>query len=403
MQVFSYGLIAYAIFKKGELSVIYLLVYLFAGEVVTSNLSASIGYLTLTLLLSYYFIRNLPFVLKNFFTVLITLYFLLLLINVDNLVKVRPYIFGSVCLFLLIGILPEIYRKFSRDKVFHEVGNASLLVLIIFCSNSFFSTLFNYNPHLMYGISSGVLYGNLIHADFHILPLVSFVVLRRAIKNKSLGLFLIFVISFLLILLTFRRTVMVLTALGCLIVIIELVSFKNFKKLLIVLIVLSSIGLIIVQTTGFLEVFWERYELRNLDDRDLEKEGRVQELELVYKDIFVHFDYSPWIGYGLFQLSGKNYGKGIFGDRPLHTDMMVLIHSSGIIGLILYLLMVSYAFLSVWIKSNSREDIVQFIYVLIVFLVFFGSGRFTNTASSLIIYLVLFLPFSKEYSYKLIK
>lgn len=399
LEFFTLFFMAYVVIKKGEISVIYLLVYYFSTTVSYSIFPASIGYMITTLMLGFYFFKNLPFVYKNIFTVIISIYFVILLAyNIKDFTSVRPYLFGTLSLFFLIGIVPEIYSKYNKKQLLKELGFACFLVLLIFCSNSLFSTIFNFNPHLMYGISSGVLYGNLIHSDFHILPLVVYIVLKVAIQEKKLGYAVLYMISMFLILLTFRRTVMVLSIIGSLIVIIELVSFENIKKLTLVVMLFIVTGLVVIQQTGFLNTFWERYELRKLDNRDFEGELRVLELGLVYKDLFVYYDYSPWIGYGLFQYNGRNYGKGALGTRPLHTDPMVLIHTSGIIGLMLYLLMVSYAFVIAWQKTKNRSDFIQFIYIVLVFTVFFFTGRFTNTGSSLIVYLVLFLSLGTEKS-----
>src|SRR5690606_19079263 len=95
--------------------------------------------------------------------------------------------------------------------------------------------------------------------------------------------------------------------------------------------------------TSFLDLFSERYELRDLDNRELGEEKRFLEYELIYSDMFVYQDYSPWLGYGLFD-SGGNYGKGILGTRTLHADITSILHSFGFIGLTLYLLMFVTAF-----------------------------------------------------------
>ncbi|UJP64909.1 O-antigen ligase family protein [Mongoliitalea daihaiensis] len=392
LEIVGFCLVLYALITKGELSAIFLLAYLFIGSVINSVLPASINYLFLTSLISFYVFKNLPFILKNTFTIIISLYYVLLLYNVDDFVRVRPYFFGVIVLFLLIGVLPEIYAKYDRGSIEKILFAVCILVLIVFISNSLVSTIFNYNPHVMYGITSGILYGNLIHADFHILPLVMFFVLKITIRRRNIFYLTVFFISLFFILLTFRRTVMLLTIIGSFIAFFQEVSLSDLKKISFILLVSIFGGLVIVEKTGFIDVFWERYQLRNLDDRDLEGEQRVLELGLVYNDLFNSFDYSPWTGFGLFQLSGENYGKGKFGTRPLHTDPMVLVHSSGVIGLLLYLLMVAYAFLSVLFVIRNQKDLISFFYILLVFLVFFFTGRFTNTASSLIIYLILYLP-----------
>jgi hypothetical protein len=396
VEVFSFLLMLYVVLNKRQLSVVYLPVFYFSMEIIDPILPALISYFFIAFLIFYFFIFNLPFMTKNFFSVIILGYFSVLLINVTDINMIRPFFFGVLVLFLLIGILPEIYKKYNQDVVSNEVNRACFLILTLFVSNTVFSTIYNFNPHLMYGISSGVVFGNLIHADFHILPLALYILLKSAIREKNIIFYTTFFLALILTLLTFRRTVMVLSLIGSLLVIIEMVSFENIRKMTTLILVFGILGLVVVKQTGFLDIFWERYQLRNLENRDLESELRYVELGLVYEDLFIHYDYSPWFGYGLFQLSGKNYGKGILGDRPIHTDLMALIHSSGIIGLSLYIFMVGYAFLSVWVRTHGRENFIQYFYVLLVFMVFFATGRYTNIGSSLIIYIVLFLPIAKS-------
>ena len=133
LEILSIILIFYVVIKKGQLSVVYFPVFIFSGEIINSALPASVGYLITLVLLIYYFMYNLPFITKNVFSVFITLYFLILLINVNDFEKVRPSIVGASVLFLLIGILPEIYKKYRKEVVSKELSNSCLYFkLIIF-------------------------------------------------------------------------------------------------------------------------------------------------------------------------------------------------------------------------------------------------------------------------------
>ncbi|WP_234860258.1 O-antigen ligase family protein [Mariniradius sediminis] len=300
-----------------------------------------------------------------------------------------------VTLFLLIGVIPEIYKKYPRDVVFKEVSFSAILILVLFIVNALFSTLFKFNPGMMYGISGGVLFGKIIFANFNIMPLACYVVFQRAIKDKKPLYLLVFLITVFLVLLSLRRTVMLLTILGAFVSLVNLVEFKNLKKLLGLVGVISIVTLVVITSTGFLGMLKERYELRNLDDKSLEEEQRIQEIGLVYNDLFVYYDYNPWFGFRLFDAKG-NYGKGVFGDRNLHTDLTVLVHSGGFFGLFLYLSMVCTVFLSVWRRTSTKFDYMQFFFILLVFSIFFVTGRFNNVQSSIMIYLILCLPFALD-------
>src|SRR6185503_2901979 len=104
-----------------------------------------------------------------------------------------------------------------------------------------------------------------------------------------------------------------------------------------------AIGYLIYNNTDFMQEFKDRVELRKLDERELAEEKRFIEYSLLYDDMFVYHAYSPWFGYELFNSAG-NYGKGVLADRSLHGDIPNLLHSSGIIGVFLYLIMTLTAF-----------------------------------------------------------
>ena len=186
-----------------------------------------------------------------------------------------------------------------------------------------------------------------------------------------------------------------LTLLGSLILLFNLLDFQNLKKFLLIIFLFGLVSLVVIYNTGFYEIFIERLEARKLDEKELDEEQRYSEILMVYKDLFVTYDYSPWFGYGLFDSKG-NYGKGAFGDRSLHTDLTTIIHSSGLIGLILYLLMIFTIFYLVWRKTKSKNDYYQFFFIAISFATYFMTGRYTNTSSLILLFLILALPICKN-------
>src|SRR5690606_4505928 len=127
------------------------------------------------------------------------------------------------------------------------------------------------------------------------------------------------------------------------------------------------LGLVVIETTGFLTLLLERYEQRDLENRALAEESRFAEYGLLYKDIFIHHDYSPWLGYELL-ISRGNYGKGIFGDRSLHGDLPNIFHSAGIIGVMLYLLMITSTFRSAIQHIRSRTDLLIILFCFFAFI-----------------------------------
>ncbi|ERM84330.1 hypothetical protein P872_14895 [Rhodonellum psychrophilum GCM71 = DSM 17998] len=384
----------YAVMFKKQLSIVYLPFLFFSNTVYVPALPYFFYYVVISSAILYFAVFNLPFVIKNVFAVFSILYILILLTNSTDIISIRPALFFVIWLFLLIPIIPEIFQKFSRNEIMEELSKCAFLILTVFIVNTVLSTKFAYVPVEMYGINSGILFGNVTFTDFNVLVFATYIVLKKAIKDKKNLYLMVYLVAMFLILLSMRRTVMLLSVLGSLVVIFELLDFQNIKKFIAYGVIIGSISLVVVFYTGFLNAFWERYEKRGLENRSLNEENRMMEFNLLYKDMFVFFDYSPWFGYELFQ-SGGNYGKGVFGTRTLHTDLTNIVHSSGFLGLFLYLMMVSLAFRQAWLKTYSKSQYYHFAFCSIAFVIFTITGRYTTLSSSIFFYLVLFLPVSK--------
>jgi hypothetical protein len=397
LEIFIPLFAVYIVYKKKDLAVVYIPFLLFCSNVLVKSFSASLNYLVFTGMIGYLAYTNMKFIRRNVFSILLFIYFLFLIPKSDDIVSVRPYIFASLWLFLLIPISVEIYKKYSREEIFAELSKSAFLILLVFNINVILSTLFKFMPlgTGFYGATSGLMYGALSLDHLNILPFTLFIVVRKGIKDKSPIYILIYLIAIFFAILTFRRTVMALSIIGTLIVMIELLDFKQIKDFILYGAIIGLVSVFVVYKTGFLEQFWERYNMRKLDTRGAEKEPRLLEFEMIYKDMFVHFDYSPWFGYKLFESTG-NYGKGRLGIRALHTDFGTMMHSGGIIGFSLYLLMIFVAFFSVWRKSNSKNDILQFLFVSFAFAAFFMSGRWYTISATSMMYCLLFLPLGRK-------
>jgi O-antigen ligase len=86
-------------------------------------------------------------------------------------------------------------------------------------------------------------------------------------------------------------------------------------------------------------ILLKQIELREgrLDLDNLEQEGRYAETFIVLDEVFSFDDLThSFLGKEMFN-SPTNYGDGIFGRRQLHSDYNVILHGSGIFGLILFL------------------------------------------------------------------
>ncbi|WP_148561731.1 O-antigen ligase family protein [Pontibacter korlensis] len=270
-----------------------------------------------------------------------------------------------------------------------------MIILALFIVNALVSTVKGYSPKEMYGITSGILYGNIIAEGFNVIALSIFVVTLGFIEHKKVLNLIILAVTFSFIMLSLRRSVMGISAMGIGIAYLTILTKEKAKTFFAFGCLALMLGLAIVTTTDLADHFKERYELRKLDERELEEEKRFFEYELLYKDMFVYRDYSPLIGYELFNSWG-NYGRGVLEERSLHGDLTSITHSTGFIGLFLYLLMVFSAFKRSFRSAESRTDMLTIIFCALSFMIYTITGRYTEIGATMMLYLVLMLPLAKK-------
>lgn len=388
-------LMIYWLVKKGSLSIVYVPVVYFAYSMLEKSKVIPIYHLLFAVLLVYYILFNLPFFRKNIFYVILILFFTYQLRLLDDWDFNRIKIIGLYWTLTIVALAPEICRNYSKERLFEESSVAGFWILGLFVVNSTLATLLRYFPENHYGFTSGVSFGHLDISDYNILPIAVFLVFRRGILNKKLLYLAVGFIALFLLLLTMRRMVMALALLGVIIALVELVNFKQIKQLVFYLIVFGLLGVVVAQGTGFTNQLLERFEKRDLGNRDLESEGRYLEFGLVYKDLFIYYDYNPWIGFGPLQSSG-NYGKMVFDTRPLHSDITYFVHGFGFLGFFLYLGMVALVFYGAWIKSRTRGDFVLLGFVLLYFCSFLLMGSPKTPMSPVLLFMTLGVLYSKK-------
>ena len=386
-----HGLALYCIIKKNERSLFYLPALFFADKIIDTIDPAFIFYSYLVMIVILCIARNGFFFRNNIWALMLIIYFLFLVNYSSDLTVIRPYVFSVILLFSLIPVIPAIYQKFPAEVIQNDLTNSCLLILILFILNALAATYYKFSPMEMYGITKGIMFGNLWAAAFNTLPLALIVVFMHGVSEKKPLHLIICVISFLFIMLTLRRTVIVLSTLGILMSLMTLMTRQKAKTLFMAGSLITVIGFFVYNNTDFFQEFKERIELRKLDERELAEEKRFFEYSLLYDDMFVYHAYSPWFGYELFNSAG-NYGKGILADRSLHGDIPNIWHSSGLIGVALYLLMVGTAFLRAWRSASRFKDKLLFAFCGISFAAYTGSGRYTEIAATLLLYLIVTLP-----------
>ena len=145
--------------------------------------------------------------------------------------------------------------------------------------------------------------------------------------------FILYIVAFLIAIVGIKRSVLISAAAG---VVTYLAVKQKFSLLLRTAVITSvSLLLIVVMFQGFADLFMSRFEARDerveLTEETIETEGRLSETETVF---------SAWSA-GSFK--HKLVGSEVFNDRlyfdtsrMLHTDYMIILNGSGLIGLFLW-------------------------------------------------------------------
>lgn len=83
-------------------------------------------------------------------------------------------------------------------------------------------------------------------------------------------------------------------------------------------------------------------------------------------------------------------------DRTLHSDITNIVHSTGVVGLLLYLLMIASSFVQSCRHAVKRLDFVIILFCGSAFLVYTVTGRYTSTESMMLLILLLMLPLARQ-------
>jgi hypothetical protein len=403
VEIITYLSAIYFLFYKKELAIIYTPLIFFLYKLVVPIFSHSIFYGLISAMFAISIVQNLSFFRRNWFSLLLLIYYIFLLIGSGDLVAKRPYIFPVFWFFLSIPLISEVYKKYTKDVILKELSLSATLILIAFVINVVFSTVFRYSPNAMYGIKSGIMYGEIYAAGFNILSIAVFIVLLSFLKTQNKNQLIISIISICFLSVSLRRSVMGVCLFGVISIFLILFRKKNMLRFFTYLVLTILICFVVLTTTNLGDTFQERFESRNLEDRALEEEGRFMEYEFLYNDMFLYENYDRWTGYDIFNSEG-NYGRGsitpdklqMFETRSLHGDLPNIAHSSGIIGLTLYLLMVITAFWRIGKKVRKKEDVYIFLFCCFAFITYTLTGRYTAFGSVILLFLLLNLPSAIE-------
>ncbi|HYH16225.1 MAG TPA: O-antigen ligase family protein [Flavisolibacter sp.] len=390
LEAFIYGFAFYLMVNKKELGVLYLPVLFFAFSALSPTqlyvplalFYGVIGAYILSLLLK----NKYALIKENPFAILLFIYFIILLFQASATIK-YSLVYSALVFFISLPLIPFIYREYSKEQIIAELTNSALLILLIFIANVVFSSVTKFAPTALYGFSKGVLYGYLTNTHFNVIAIALFIVLLAILRKSNALLIGVYIISLGFLILTLRRSATLAGLMGIPIALITMLTQNAIRKVLGFVVLSCMVGSIIYYNSSFVSSFEERYQMRNLDDRAIDEEKRFIEYELLYNDMFELKEYSPWFGFGLFDSAG-NYGRGVFFDRSLHGDLPSIAHSSGLLGVFLYLLMIITAFSKALKASKTKSDKIIVLYCILVFLIYTTTGRFTEASCMLLLFFI---------------
>ena len=153
------------------------------------------------------------------------------------------------------------------------------------------------------------------------------------IKKYRRAVLILYIVAFLITIVGIKRSVLISAGAG----IVAYLAVKRRFSLLMRTIVITSVFILImvVMFPGFVDLFRSRFEARGerveLTEETMETEGRLSETETVFR------------GWSAGSFRHKLVGSEVFNDRlyfdtsrMLHTDYMIILNGSGLIGLVLW-------------------------------------------------------------------
>lgn len=378
-------------------SIVYLPIYLavFSSflfiQLDTGFESASGGLrnIILTLFILYLFFFKPQILFHNIYIFLFLAYtFVLVFLSSD----MQASLFRYFNVFIYLLMIPIGYYLINDERKIKILNRSTVILLIIFLLNFFFvntlkvgRTLYTDDFYLG-GFSGGSLYMAAIAV-----AIIPFILSKAKDFPSRAFLIIIAFASVIILALSLRRTAIILPLVGF--IIYYLYSIKGIPKLI-------AIGAVFIALAYFTfpffeDTFSERFELREQRfSKDFyEQEGRYLEYGIIFEESLDSYK-DFFIGKEIFNSAG-HYAGGSFGDRIIHSGFPAIIHGSGYIGLLLFIMIFvkiikDFYKLRPFIKSYNLTPYSQlFISLFLLNIALTISGAFleVNTRSLLYLYM----------------
>ncbi len=338
---------------------------------------AVIKYVVPLLLISYYLVKESALKKSDFMLLVVVFYLLLLLIyNHGDIIISGKTVLSVLLALIMIPVGKNIGRKHNFLEEF-EPFNRFLLVIIpiyIILANIFKIGNFFYTEAFTTGF--------LVTSRMYVVPIVVFLGITYSIGNKKKSLFIktidlaFIILNIVILIINTRRTTFAMLLFSL------LVYGFLYRKIIfkMVIMIFAFVFVLVISYPIYEEALTAQLEKReriqNIDT--YEEEGRY--LETLYI-----FDYHnrrqnvKELFFGIQLFDTYDFGTKYFGrDRPIHSDINMLFFSTGILGLILFVLLFADYFLRNT-KKIIKENRKIYYPLLFIFFIVLIPGRFIGT------------------------
>ena len=387
--------------------ILFIPVYLILFDVIYGFYQTGSGFgthrnIALTLLVVYFILIFRKIVVLNIWMTIYLLYVLLLVPFSSNFVESMQGYLSVFASMLLFPVGFYFIRNYSELKVL----NTSMIVLAsIFVINSLISSVFGLGFDYYGG---GVTLGGFITSKLFSASL--FLVLLPVIlplTDKTIPKIYIILISglvFVFLLLSMRRTSIFIPVFGF------ILYFIFSQKKMLSIATFSVFAFMLLFAYPFYKDALEnqfRARRETLEETSLDQEYRYKEAFIVVSETFSDLK-TGLFGKEIFNSSG-NYNQGKWGTRPIHIDYDLILHGSGIIGLILYLMIFADIFFKYVryassvpndLYMNELKSLFKILLILILLISFNGGMLQLSYRATIFLYLGALLGiFHKYYKY----
>ena len=256
-------------------------------------------------------------------------------------------IFASFKTFLKVGMtfimLPVSFQIVRDFSLFKRMNLAFILLMVLYLINFF---LMNFLGISFKGYGDDITTGNIFSEGLNAMAyaLVILPVILIFFQKRKWWIILLGIIVFVTVLISLKRISILAVFAGYL---IFLFSLKKKKKLIKGGAVILT--LLIVSFPIYSDTLSDQIENRStrFQSNSIEKEGRYRETIIVFNQIFSFNDVTySLLGKELFNSPGTYGSASDWNGRQLHSDYNVLLHGSGILGLVWYFLVQGVIFMT---------------------------------------------------------